>query len=232
MSGDISLLKILWHSGLVVKLVMLLLLGLSVISWAIFLKKKKELTKVNLANQKFLNLFKNSEDLLDVLEKSKNYSFSPLVWMFQNSYGEFLKVFDTFKTRKEEQIRQHFAAFGPGMLERGLKKGATESNQRLETLLPILASVGSLAPFIGLFGTVIGIINSFTGLSSGGTSLETVAPGIAEALVVTAFGLVTAIPAVWFYNYLNQENQKLNSEMEAFAQDFLNLIERSLLHDK
>jgi len=232
MSGDVSLIKILWHSGAIVKIIIFILLALSIFSWTIFFRKRSELKRIRLINNKFLNLFKSSDNLVEVFEKTKNYPFSPLSLMFQCAYGEFLKVYETFKSKKEEQLKEYFGKFGSGMLERGLKKGVSESNQKLDSLLSILASIGSLSPFIGLFGTVIGIINSFTGLSTGGTSLDTVAPGIAEALVVTAFGLLTAIPAVWFYNYFNHENQKMISEMESFGQDFLNLIERSLLQDK
>ncbi|OFZ74011.1 MAG: hypothetical protein A2451_09020 [Bdellovibrionales bacterium RIFOXYC2_FULL_39_8] len=96
-------------------------------------------------------------------------------------------------------------------------------------MLSTLASVGSVSPFIGLFGTVWGIINSFTGLAGGGATLDVVAPGIAEALVATAAGLAAAIPAVWFYNYFLNQNAKANVQMESFGQDFLNVIERSLI---
>ena len=95
-----------------------------------------------------------------------------------------------------------------------------------------LASIGSISPFIGLFGTVWGIIDAFSGLSMGGGSIEAVAPGIAEALVATAVGLAAAIPAVWFFNIFNNRIARINSQMESFSQDFLNLIERSILIKK
>jgi len=96
----------------------------------------------------------------------------------------------------------------------------------------MLATIGSISPFIGLFGTVWGIIDSFAGLASGGGSIEAVAPGIAEALVATAVGLAAAIPAVWAYNIFTSRISKLNSQMENFGQEFLNLIERSVLISK
>jgi biopolymer transport protein TolQ len=117
-------------------------------------------------------------------------------------------------------------------LERALKKGVVQSNEKLNKLLVILASIGSISPFVGLFGTVWGIINSFTGLSSGGGTIEAVAPGIAEALVATAVGLAAAIPAVWFYNIFNNRIQSLNNKMEAFGEDYINMISRSVLISK
>ena len=116
-----------------------------------------------------------------------------------------------------------------GVLERGLKKGANETNEELGKLLSTLASIGSVSPFIGLFGTVWGIINAFAGLATGGGSIDAVAPGIAEALVTTAVGLAAAIPAVWFFNHFNSMNEKVNSEMESFGQDFINVVERSVV---
>jgi biopolymer transport protein TolQ len=95
-----------------------------------------------------------------------------------------------------------------------------------------LATIGAITPFVGLFGTVWGIIDAFSGLSTGGGSIEAVAPGIAEALVATAVGLAAAIPAVWFYNHFNNQITRINSQMESFSQEFLNLIERSILIKK
>ena len=102
----------------------------------------------------------------------------------------------------------------------------------MQSYLSLLASIGSISPFIGLFGTVWGIIDSFSGLASGSATLDVVAPGIAEALVATAVGLGAAIPAVWFFNYFNNRVDKINSEIKKFEQDFLNLIERTMVADK
>ena len=152
--------------------------------------------------------------------------------MFNLSYSEFLKIYKNMEKRPNEKIQEYFSHFGMGALERCLRKGMNLANDRLESLLSTLASIGSISPFIGLFGTVWGIINSFSGLAAGGGTIESVAPGIAEALVVTAVGLATAIPAVWFYNHFNNENRKFNVDMDSFGQDFLNLIERSLIQEK
>ena len=109
-----------------------------------------------------------------------------------------------------------------------MRKGVNRSNNNLNNFLSTLASIGSVTPFVGLFGTVWGIIDSFTGLASGGATIEAVAPGIAEALVATAIGLAAAIPAVFFYNHFSNEIAKINNEMEIFGQEFLNVVERSL----
>ena len=110
-----------------------------------------------------------------------------------------------------------------------MKKGANSSNIDLEDRLSTLASIGSVTPFVGLFGTVWGIINSFTGLAGGGATLDAVAPGIAEALVATAVGLAAAIPAVWFYNSFNTRVETLNTGIDSFEQELLNSVERSIL---
>jgi len=112
-------------------------------------------------------------------------------------------------------------------IERGLKKGGIEVEVEVSNSMSTLASIGSISPFIGLFGTVWGIIDSFTGIAGGGATLDAVAPGIAEALVATAMGLVAAIPAVWFYNKFGSDADKIQSEMDSFSQEFLNVIERS-----
>ena len=108
------------------------------------------------------------------------------------------------------------------------KSYINRSNLKLERSLSTLASIGSITPFIGLFGTVWGIIDSFQGLSKGGGAIESVAPGIAEALVATAVGLGAAIPAVWFFNHFSSRVTEFNSEMESFGQELLNLTERSV----
>ena len=114
------------------------------------------------------------------------------------------------------------------LIERSLRHGRNESNAILSDKLGLLASIGSISPFVGLFGTVWGIIESFRGLSSGGATIETVAPGIAEALVATAIGLFVAIPAVMFFNLLGQRVKSINGVMDSFEQDFLNFVERNI----
>jgi biopolymer transport protein TolQ len=217
------------HSGIVVKIVLALLVGSSVLSWAIIFKKRKIFKEVLENNNRFYEVYTTAENLKDVLIKSEMLPFSPYKSLFTNGYSELIKIKDAYSGQHKSGIAFHFQNFGMGILERGLKKGVNETNEELSGMLSTLASIGSVAPFIGLFGTVWGIIDAFTGLAGGGGSIDAVAPGIAEALVATAVGLAAAIPAVWFYNHFNSLNEKINSEMESFGQDFLNVVERSII---
>ncbi|MCO4792163.1 MAG: MotA/TolQ/ExbB proton channel family protein [Bacteriovoracaceae bacterium] len=231
-ASDLNILKILWESGVVVKLVLLILIIASIMSWAIVFKKKNLIKKIRKNNNDFFNIYSSSQNLKEVMDKSHLLPFSPYKAMFVEGYTELSKIKDTFTGSPNPSggVQDHFRNFGLGVLERGLKKGVNQSNEQLDALLSTLASIGSISPFIGLFGTVWGIIGSFTGLAGGGGTIEAVAPGIAEALVATAVGLAAAIPAVWFFNYFNNQNQVIHGEMESFGQDFLNTIERTLVH--
>ena len=221
----INMLEIMLQAGVVVKAVLVLLIVSSIVSWAIILRKKKLFKSVEKCNKLFMDLYVNSTNLKELMQKAETLPFSPFKAMFVEGYQELLKVKEAFE---EEGIRTHFKSFGMGVLERALKKGANNANNKLNNFLSLLASIGSISPFIGLFGTVWGIIDSFTGLASGGATIEAVAPGIAEALVATAIGLAAAIPAVLFYNYFQNDVSKINNDMDSFGQEFLNVVERSL----
>ena len=227
--GNLDILKMIIQSGIVVKIVLTLLILSSVLSWAIILKKRKLFKEVEENNNRFYEIYTSSDNLKDVMLKSEMLPFSPYKALFTNGYAELVKIKDAYTGQHKSGLSFHFQNFGLGILERGLKKGVNETNTELGDLLSTLASIGSVAPFIGLFGTVWGIIDAFSGLAGGGGSIDAVAPGIAEALVTTAVGLASAIPAVWFYNYFNSQNDKVNSEMESFGQDFLNVVERSIV---
>lgn len=229
MHGNLDILQIIWQSGIIVKLVLLMLILSSVVSWAIIFKKKKLVAELKENNRKFLEVYNGSDNLKDVMLKSEMLPFSPYKSLFVNGYQELIKMKEAYSSQHKSGLSFHFQNFGMGVLERGLKKGANETNEELGKLLSTLASIGSVTPFVGLFGTVWGIIDAFSGLATGGGSIEAVAPGIAEALVATAVGLVAAIPAVWFYNHFNNVNEQMNSEMESFGQDFLNVVERSVV---
>ena len=227
--AKLDILNIIWHSGFVVKTVLGLLIVSSVYSWAIILKKKKLFAEVEENNKRFFDIYTNSENLKDIMLKSEMLPFSPYKALYTNGYKELVKMKEAYSGQHQSGLAFHFQNFGMGVLERGLKKGANETNEELGRLLPTLASIGSVSPFVGLFGTVWGIIDAFAGLAGGGGSIDAVAPGIAEALVATAVGLAAAIPAVWFYNHFNSVNDKVNSEMESFGQDFINVVERSII---
>ncbi len=228
--AKLDILNIIWHSGFVVKIVLGLLIASSVYSWAIILKKRKLFSEIHESNQRFYEVYQNSENLKDIMLKSEMMPFSPYKALYTNGYKELVKMKEAYTGQHQKSgLAFHFQNFGMGVLERGLKKGANETNEELSKLLPTLASIGSVSPFIGLFGTVWGIIDAFAGLAGGGGSIDAVAPGIAEALVATAVGLAAAIPAVWFYNHFNSINERMNSEMETFGQDFINVVERSVV---
>ena len=227
--GKLDILSIILHSSLVVKTVLGILIASSVFSWAIILKKRRLFSEVDDNNRRFHEIYMSSENLKEIMHKSEALPFSPYKSLFTNGYRELLKLKEAYTGQHQSGLAFHFQNFGMGVLERGLKKGANETNEELGKLLSTLASIGSVSPFIGLFGTVWGIINAFAGLATGGGSIDAVAPGIAEALVTTAVGLAAAIPAVWFFNHFNSMNEKVNSEMESFGQDFINVVERSVV---
>lgn len=232
-SGELDILQILLQSGIVVKSVLLILVVCSVLSWTIIFQKRKALGQVAKNNEKFHEYFSNGVSLEDIFEESKRTKDSTLALMFNHGHGELVKIREKLKLAdKEHELKSYFEVNGVEALERSLNQGANESTEFLEKKLTTLASIGSISPFIGLFGTVWGIIDSFTGLASGGGTIEAVAPGIAEALVATAVGLAAAIPAVWGYNVYLAKITVFQSQMENFGQEFLNLIERSVLITK
>lgn len=215
------------EASLVVKAVLVSLVFASVVSWAIVLKKKKLISEFNESSNDFLDIYKGASSLKEVMDSCKNLPMSPYSSLFSHGYTELIKLKESLDNDRDK-LEKHFSQYGLQFLERGMKKGVHEVNVELEKFLSTLASIGSISPFVGLFGTVWGIIGSFTGLAGGGATLDAVAPGIAEALVATAIGLLAAIPAVWFYNKFNNENAHIQSEMESFGQEFLNVVERSL----
>jgi biopolymer transport protein TolQ len=232
MHGSLNIWEILWQSGIVVKFVLLLLLLASVLSWTIILQKYKELKIVIEANEKFHHFFKSSSSLSDIHREASENHASTMSLMFRKGYEELNRVGEKLSATNRSSISQHFSDHGFQALERALKTGFNSANEKMDLRVSTLASIGAITPFIGLFGTVWGIIDAFSGLSTGGGSIEAVAPGIAEALVATAVGLAAAIPAVWFFNIFNNQITRINSQMESFSQDFLNLIERSILIKK
>lgn len=231
MTGELNILLILWQSGFVVKAVLLLLIACSVLSWAIIIQKRKMLKEAEASDKEFETYFKNHTTLSEIYERADLYPKSSQGMMFKKGYSELNKIKEKI-SQEGGSLYGHFQANGFQSIERALKQGAANANDRFEDKLSMLASIGSVSPFIGLFGTVWGIIDSFSGLASGGGTIEAVAPGIAEALVATAVGLAAAIPAVWAYNLFSNRIGKINNQMESFGQDFLNTIERNVLIGK
>ena len=208
-----------------------LLILLSVVSWGIILYKLWSFSRIRSQSSRFLEIFRRSTKFSEVQAVCQSLNDSPLVGIFQAGYAEL-----------NLQLRQPAAAAGATPLaptprpllkslagvDRALLRASNVEVSKLEKRLTFLATTAAIAPFIGLFGTVWGIIGAFQGIAqTGSTSLGAVAPGIAEALVTTAAGLAAAIPAVYFYNLLTQRVKLLATEMDDFALEFLNIVERN-----
>ena len=227
MTSNLNIWEILWHSGPVVKLVLLLLVVCSVVSWAIVIQKIKELKTVDEANAQFLGAFRGNASMGELFQAAIGNHESTMGLMYRKGYEEINRLNE--KLQDKHQLSEYLKGQNFVPVERALKLGLAQAQEKLDLRVATLATIGSIAPFIGLFGTVWGIIDAFSGLASGGGSIEAVAPGIAEALVATAVGLAAAIPAVWFYNSLSTRLARMSGQMDAFGQDFLNLVERSLI---
>jgi biopolymer transport protein TolQ len=188
------------QAGYVVKFVLLVLLFFSVVSWAIILFKYRYLTGAAKQNSAFVLAFRSSRDPRNVLAMAGKYPLSPISNVYRAVYSEGIEE--------------------AGEMRRALKRYEALETAKMESYLGFLATTGSATPFIGLFGTVWGIMNSFRGIgATGAASLAVVAPGIAEALIATAMGLVAAIPAVVAYNYYLGRARRMIIEMEDFSED-------------
>jgi biopolymer transport protein TolQ len=211
-------------AGLVVKLVLVVLVYFSVVSWAIILYKWRVVHRAMKDSDRFLDFFWSKKHFEAVGQNLKNFSRSPLATLFREGYQEFAR---TQRLQKEGETPSEMIFKNTDYIGRALKRATTSEIQRLEKFLPFLATTGSTAPFIGLFGTVWGIMDSFHAIGqTGSASLAVVAPGISEALIATAIGLVAAIPAVVGYNHFVHKVSVLTGEMDNFCQEFLNIVER------
>ncbi len=221
-----ELLRFFLETGWVAKVVLIILILFSLASWSVIFGKWRELTAAARATDRFLRLFRKASRLNEVASEVQKYRESPLAPMFQAGHSEL-----------EAQLRttQRPAGTNPSLkiksldaISRSLERVRGAELERLQRALPMLATTASATPFIGLFGTVWGIMNTFRAIgATGSTSILTVAPGIAEALINTAAGLLAAIPAVIAYNHLLSRVRSLNRRMEDFEMEFLNLVERN-----
>ena len=216
-------------AGPVVKFVLLMLLVFSITSWAIIFLKIIVVRKAGKESREFWKVFWRGEKMSIILAKSKRVKNSPLAKIFRAGYHELNKIRES--NASSESMKSHPDEDCPldnkiiNNVDRALKRTCNLEIFRLEKGLIFLAITGSSAPFIGLFGTVWGIMNSFKMIGiRGSANLATVAPGIAEALIATAAGLAAAIPAVIFYNYLSKKVELFSSEMDNFSSEFLNMI--------
>lgn len=214
-----------WNAGPVVKLVLLVLIYFSVVSWAIIFYKLRVIHRATKDSELFQEFFW-AKKRFDVINQGlRDYSQSPLTVLFREGYQELHKL--QRQRDGEEAGAMTTDLAGAGNVARALRRATTLETHRLEKFLTFLATTGSTAPFIGLFGTVWGIMDSFRGIGqTGSASLAVVAPGISEALVATAIGLIAAIPAVMGYNHCLNKVNVLIGEMDNFSQEFLNIVER------
>ena len=225
-----GLIGLIAESSLLSKGVLLSLLLLSIVSWAISVFKLLQFRRIEGQTETFIDVFRKSGRFSEVQAACKSLAASPLTGVFQAGYVELNAQL------RHARDRSGAAADPTGRpalrsldaLDRALLRAASVEMTRLERHVPVLATTASIAPFIGLFGTVWGIIIAFQGIGeTGSTSLHVVAPGIADALVATAAGLFAAIPAVYFYNHLTQKTKVVASAIDDFSLEFLNIAERN-----
>ena len=198
--------------------VMGLLVVLSILSWTIIFSKWSTFRQARNANRMFLKAFRKTPELRSVAVASEQFQSAPLVVVFDFGYAEI-----------DRQLKTRGRLTNPVSLERSLQLGISEEIAKLEHNMNWLATTATVSPFIGLFGTVWGIIEAFQAIGlAGATSMRAVAPGIANALVATALGLAAAIPAAVFYNHFGNNLKEMGARMEDFSMEFLNVAERGL----
>lgn len=209
------------NTGLVARIVLLLLLAFSVLSWAIIFHKYRSFKAARRESQEFLKVFRQSKKLSEIRAFCRRLKSSPLPEIFQAGYREIENQAMVSANPGQPRVRSLDA------VQRALQMASSTELTRMEQWLTWLATTGAVTPFVGLFGTVWGIIDAFQGMGTAGTaSLRSVAPGISEALVTTAAGLFAAIPAVIAYNIFVQRVKEFGALMDDFGLEFLNMTER------
>lgn len=224
--GVLDLIK---GSGLMVQTVLFLLFFFSVVSWGIIFSKYRQVRRARSESEKFIEIFWDSRKLPAILDSSRDLKVSPVAQVFRAGYEELVRL---SRAKKEASQGEGLNTELSGMenVTRAMKRATTVEITKLEKALTFLATTASTTPFIGLFGTVWGIMNAFRGLSvTHSSSIQAVAPGIAEALIATAMGLFAAIPALVAYNHFVHRIKVLAADMDNFSHEFLNIAERHFL---
>jgi biopolymer transport protein TolQ len=225
---EVFILGIFAVTGLVVQIVLVVLSLFSVISLGIIFFKFRQVYRANSQSEKFLDFFWKVKKFDSINAQLDRFTDSPLAVLFSEGFSELKKLMEKGDERDEPEVISTDLG-GVENISRALRRATTSEITRLEKYLTFLATTGSTAPFIGLFGTVWGIMTAFKGIGeTGSASLAVVAPGIAEALVATAVGLVAAIPAVMGYNHFQHKIKVLISEMDSFSTEYLNIVQRSI----
>ncbi|MBF0449385.1 MAG: protein TolQ [Candidatus Magnetomorum sp.] len=226
------------NAGPMVKFVLLLLLFFSVTSWGIIIIKFLYVRRAYKDSVAFVDSFWKSRDLANAFTGTKQFQTCPVGRVFRIGYQELTKLEKSgvhLSADSDQSTGEKFERRTTGMdnIKRALRRAINSEMTRVTSLTPFLATTGNTTPFIGLFGTVWGIMNSFHGIGlKGSANLAAVAPGISEALIATAAGLAVAIPAVVAFNYFNSKITVIESELMSFSADFLNIVEMEMLRGK
>ena len=226
LAANLDIARLFDQAHWIVKVVMILLAVMFVVGLYIIIYKTMYIRRASGESNRFIDSFWRSRDIEQIYKQAQALRNSPISQMFVAGYTELAKLAndENLKGDREGNLAN---------IERALRRAQTVEGTKLESMVPFLATTGSAAPFIGLFGTVVGILFAFLDIAdskeASAASLKTVGPHIAEALFATAIGLVAAIPAVMAYNYFTRRIRVLRSEMETFEQDYLNIIKRHFL---
>lgn len=232
---DLNALDLVANASGVVQLVLLVLIVFSILVWAIIVFKFGVVRKSFRNTESFLDVFWSGKSMDHIYSEAKKFPGAPIAKIFQSGYVELQRLMERQRSKGAAPTPSDPGKIVPpessiSNLERALSRASRSEAMRLERSLGFLATAGSTAPFIGLFGTVWGIMNSFQNIGAkGSASLAVVAPGIAEALIATAVGLAAAIPAVMGYNFYVHKVRTLKIQMENFSGDFLNIVKRNFM---
>ena len=221
------MLQLVYGSGPVVLAVLWILIAFSAGSWGVTFYKLGQIRRARKQSERFVEIFWESKNLTQIHTASLDYKQSPVAQVFRAGYQELLRL---TRAKRQGEGESDTELGGIENVERALRRATNQEVTKLEKALTFLATTASTAPFIGLFGTVWGIMTAFRGLSTAQTSsIQAVAPGISEALIATAVGLAAAIPAVVAFNHFSREVRVLHADMENFGSEFLNIAERHFL---
>jgi len=225
--GETSIVGMVLGGSLIAKLVLLVLALMSALSWAIIIIKAFQYHNIRKEDQKFYQIYLNESSLNQIKKVSSEYLFSAFSFIFSATYQEAARMSQRIQRSSPDISESNsMLPYLSQQLQRVIEKAINERYSFIENRLNILATISSAAPFIGLFGTVLGIINSFQSIGTTGvTSLASVAPGISEALVATAAGLLAAIPALMAYNYFRNQARLLTNTMRNFGMEITNRFE-------
>jgi len=225
--GETSIVGMVLGGSLIAKLVLLILALMSALSWAIIIIKAFQYHNIRKEDQKFYQIYLNESSLNQIKKVSSEYLFSAFSFIFSATYQEAARMSQRIQRSSPDILESNsMLPYLSQQLQRVIEKAINERYSFIENRLNILATISSAAPFIGLFGTVLGIISSFQSIGTTGvTSLASVAPGISEALVATAAGLLAAIPALMSYNYFRNQARLLTNTMRNFGMEITNRFE-------